>query len=81
MLRAAPVKTHCPGLRAQKLWEAFNKEVWLSDEVRALGATQGRRIFRWLTKWYLRIEKLVIPDRWRYRFWVRPNPTDLRAYL
>ncbi|MFO8003039.1 glycosyltransferase family 2 protein [Thioalkalivibrio sp.] len=65
------VQSHC---RAQSvmdpgLWEALNKEVWLAGQGRASGAAPQRRSLRWLRKWYLRVEELVIPDRLRYRLW------------
>ena len=54
------------------LWEAVNKEIWLSDQFRALGAGQSRRSFRWLKKWYLRVEELLLSERLRHRLWANP---------
>lgn len=55
------------------LWEALNKEVWLSGQSRALGAGPHGRSVRWLRKWYLRVEELVLSERLRHRLWGHPR--------
>jgi hypothetical protein len=64
------VRQYCAshGIRAPAVWEAVNKELWLS------GPAAGRRSrsVRRLKKWWLRAEEAVLPARLRQRRWGRP---------
>jgi hypothetical protein len=69
------VRQYCAdkGMRAPEVWEAVNKEVWLTGATVAGSRTIRFRIAQRVKRWCLRLEELLLPAAMRQRLWGRPS--------
>jgi glycosyltransferase involved in cell wall biosynthesis len=56
-----------------ELWQALLRETWLAREIPGAGV-RSRSLVRWLDKWRLRAESLLLPAGLRNHLWARRIP-------
>lgn len=67
------VRFYCAnqGIRSPDLWEAVNKETWLTGTAHA---EHPSRTAHRLKRWWLRLEERLLPAALRQRIWIRASP-------
>jgi glycosyltransferase involved in cell wall biosynthesis len=65
------VKGYCrqEGVQAPQVWEAVNKEWWLSKPGSGVFYTRRERFAGKMKRWVLRVEEWMLPAGFRHRLW------------
>lgn len=59
-------------IKNKVVWEALQKEMWLKRRPGWLpGFVQSYDLMRWIKKWVLRLEEMIVPSTIRHWYWVR----------